>query len=347
MTPVRIGIVGLGRMGLTHHAIANSSPDAKVVAIADPSKMVLTFMRKYADGVEAFADAQEMLKKVALDALIVCTPPGMHARVSRMAAGHNLHVFCEKPFTTSATEAYELADLFETLNLVNQVGYVNRFNDVFVRARELLVQGVIGNVKRFKSEMYSGTVSKPGSDTGWRSDRQHGGGALYEMASHAIDLVQFLVGKPDKITGASLSSIYSHGVDDAVTATLLYTNGVVGTLNVNWSDVTYRKPTNKIEVLGTRGKLLVDQHSMRIFLLEGDNDRSIQAGWNTRHVTDVFRPVPFYVRGNEFSGQIYHFIDAITRGRPDTACTFRQGAATLEVIEAIISDHREHGILTR
>ncbi len=58
---------------------------------------------------------------------------------------------------------------------------------------------------RFKSEMFSCTISKSDEGSGWRASRESGGGAVFEMASHAIDLVNFLIGKPDKVTGSSLN----------------------------------------------------------------------------------------------------------------------------------------------
>ena len=340
---IKVGVVGIGRMGITHYSIINSHPDIEIKGIVDTSALMLSLMEKYIKGVNTYNDYKELFKKEELDGIIICTPPTLHAPIATEAANKNIHVFSEKPFTTKKRLGLELADLFESKNLVNQVGYVNRFNDIFLKTKELIEQNVIGKIIRFKSEMYSRTITKSDEGSTWRDSRENGGGAIFEVASHAIDLVNYLVGKPDKVTGSSLTQIYSKNVEDAVNATLLYKNGVSGTLNVNWSDESYRKPTNKIELFGSKGKILADQHGLKIFLKESLPAYDLKEGWNTLYITDVFKPVAFYVRGNEFTNQLYHFVDCIKDKKMKNICTFRDGSETLEVIEAIFNDFESNG----
>lgn len=342
---IRVGIVGFGRMGITHYAILNPHPDVAIRAVAEPSGLVLSMLRKYVSGVQTYESYERMLAAELLDAVVVCTPPSLHEAVVRTAGEKGLHVFAEKPFTTEAAKARELAGLFARKGLVHQVGYVNRFNDVFRSLKKRLEEELIGRVLLFKSQMYSRTITKPTAGKTWRDSRAGGGGATYEVASHAIDLVHFLVGKPDKITGSRLTSIHSRGVEDAVCATLLYRDGRSGTLDVNWSDESYRKPTNRIEVFGEKGKMIADQHSLKIFLKKADAGRGLHEGWNTVYITDVFRPVPFYVRGNEFTAQLYHFIDRIRGRRTDSVCGFDDAADTLDVIASIFRDFETNGTL--
>ena len=343
MEKIKIGIVGIGRMGITHYSIINSHPDIEIKAIVDTSGLMLSLMEKYINGINTYNDYKELFNKEELDGIIICTPPTLHAPIAREAASKNIHVFSEKPFTTKKVLGIELADLFESKKLVNQVGYVNRFNDIFLKTKELIEQNVIGKLIRFKSEMYSRTITKSDEGSTWRDSRESGGGAIFEVASHAIDLVNYLVGKPDKVTGSSLTQIYSKNVEDAVNATLLYKNGISGTLNVNWSDESYRKPTNKIELFGSNGKILADQHGLKIFLKEALPSHNLKEGWNTLYITDVFKPVAFYVRGNEFTSQLYHFVDCIKNDKLKNICTFRDGAETLEVIEEIFNDFEKNG----
>ena len=83
---------------------------------------------------------------------------------------------------------------------MNQVGYVSRFHDVFLQVKRLLDADLIGEIKNFRSEMYGCIVLKD-SGTSWRGKTETGGGCMYEFASHAIDLVVYLVGEPDKVAG--------------------------------------------------------------------------------------------------------------------------------------------------
>jgi predicted dehydrogenase len=140
-----------------------------------------------------------------------------------------------------------------------------------------------------------------------------------------------------------LNLIYSTKVEDAAYSTFIYKNGISGTLNVNWSDTSYRKPTNKIEIFGNKGRILVDQHSIKIFLIRESEKNNFRQGWNTLYITDVFKPVPFYVRGNEFTSQLYHFIDCIQNKKIQTRCTFQDGTNVLEIINCIFKDYEQNG----
>ncbi len=339
---IKLGIIGCGRMGITHFSIINSFPEVEVVAVADPSAFVLTMIGKYLP-VKTFRDYETLFAESKIDAVLVCTPPALHYKILKKAAELHVHAFVEKPFTTKYREGSELADLFNNQMLVNQVGYVNRFNDVFLKMKELLDGGVIGKIIRFKSEMFSCTITKSDGNSGWRTSRESGGGAVFEMATHAIDLVNFLIGKPDKITGSSLNHIYSKNVEDAVSSTFLYNNGMSGTIFINWCDGSYRKPTNKIEIFGEKGKMIVDQHSLKIYLNKSDEKNKLSQGWNTLYITDVFKPVQFYVRGNEFTSQLTHFISCIRGKEKKNKCTFSDGVDTLQVVENIFKDYELNG----
>lgn len=340
---IKLAIIGIGRMGITHYSIINSHPDVEIVAVVDTSSLILNLMKKYLKGINTYTDYIKLFEEERLDAVIICTPPQLHYPVALKAAEHGVHVFSEKPFTTDNKKASVLVSVFEQKSLINQVGYVNRFNDIFRTVKQYIGNGIIGNVIRFKSEMYSRTITKSEEGKTWRDSRENGGGAVYEVASHAIDLVNYLIGKPDKVTGSSLTSIYSKNVEDAVNATFLYKNGISGTLNVNWSDESFRKPTNKIEIFGLQGKILADQHGIKVFMKKSSPENNLREGWNTIYITDVFKPVPFYVRGNEFTAQLYHFIDCIQDRTKKNYCTFRDATDTLDVIEALFNDYETNG----
>jgi predicted dehydrogenase len=342
MEKIKLAIIGMGRMGLTHYSIINSHPDVEIESVADPSALMLTILHKYLP-VKLFKEYDELLNQTNPDAILVCTPPTLNFEILKKTANRKISTFVEKPFVLQLCQASELTKIYASNGIVNQVGYVNRFNDVFRRVKELLDINIIGDIMRFKSEMFSCTITKTDESSGWRSSRESGGGAVFEMASHAIDLVNFLIGKPDKITGSSLNFIYSKKVEDAVYSTFLYKSGITGTLNVNWSDPSYRKPTNKIEIFGSLGRILADQHSLRIFLNKENGQYNLRRGWNVFYITDLFNSVPFYVRGNEFTAQLYHFIDCIKDKEAKTQCTFADGECVLDVINNIFHDYELNG----
>ena len=91
--------------------------------------------------------------------------------------------------------------------------------------------------------------------------------------------------------------------------------------------------------------MIVNEHSIKIFLNEENQDEKFQKGWNTLYITDVFRNVPFYVRGNEFTRQLYDFADSVAGKKVEALCTFKDGVKTLDVIEKMFADYEQNGKL--
>ncbi|GAB5348751.1 Gfo/Idh/MocA family protein [Alteriqipengyuania sp. 357] len=338
---LKLGIIGAGRMGITHYSIANAHDHAKVAAVADPSKLVTTMLGKYAR-IATYKDYKGLLKGEELDAVLVCTPPAFNTDILDAVLERKLHAFVEKPFMLSAGDGERFARSFDAAGLVNQVGYVNRWNDMFTRAKTFVEEGLIGKPLRFRSEMFSPTITRDPGDAGWRSTHANGGGAVYEMASHAIDLINYMLGAPDRVGGTSLTKVWSKQVEDVVSSSLFYDSGLAGTIYVNWSDASFRKPTNKFEVFGSEGKIQVDQHGMKIFLTRANEAHGLKEGWNQLYITDVFSSVPFYVRGIEYTAQLFDFIDAVRAAKAGEAapvrCTFADASANLRVIEQLFAD---------
>lgn len=336
MEKVRIGIVGMGRMGLTHFSIINSHPKVQVVSVSDTSKMILDYLAKYVDGIKVYDDFEKQLEVGDMDGIIICTPSSLHYRICKKALDKQIHVFCEKPFTTDPAQAMELAELFKKAGLVNQVGYVNRWWDTFTKLKEILDGCMLGKVLHFKAEMFSSTITKPQTDSSWRSKRENGGGATYEMGSHVIDLINFLIGVPDRIAGSSLEQLYSKTVEDIVSTTMLYDDGKVGQFYVNWSEHSYRKPMIKLEFFCEKGKIMADHYAIKFFLF--DNQEGYAKGWHFLNFTDLYRPVPFYVRGGAYTTQLYQFADNIIDQSLKCLCSFEDAAQGQKIIHQIFED---------
>src|SRR3989339_1246078 len=319
-------VVGFGRMGLTHFSILNHHPDVQFSAICDSSSFMLKNISKYTN-LQTFTDFIEMYNNVKSDFVIIATPTALHYAAAKEAVKRGIHVFVEKPFVLSVTEGEEIVAMLERSNLVNQVGYVIRFNEIFSRIKQLINDGVIGQPIIYKMEMNGPTVSKPVKG-GWRSQKSQGGGCLHDFASHSIDLINYLLGKPKKVTGTVFKSIYSENVEDQITSTFIHDKNLSGTLLVNWSDVSYRKPAYKFEILGYKGKIIADLHAFKLFLNYQPQNGQYSKGWNNCYITDFARPVRFYLRGNEFSRQLDYFIDSIMDREDGKMCTFQDGLNT-------------------
>lgn len=333
---LRAGFIGFGRMGITHYSILNTHPSVKIVSLCDPSDKIRSLSDKYLQ-TDIFSDYREMIDKTQLDLVVISTPTDSHSEIIKCALNKDLHIFSEKPFALTVTEGREILDQLHNKNLVNQIGYVNRFNEVFIEIKRILDAGLIGEIKNFRSEMYGATVLKD-SKSSWRGKRKSGGGCMFEFASHCIDLVVYLLGKPDIVTGSIMQRVYSSDAEDIVSSNFIYTNGCSGTIMVNWSDETFRKPTNIVTIFGTEGKIVADKHAYKIYLKKNNSHNRFQQGWNTRYITDFAESVRFYVRGNEFTRQLDYFVDCIEKRRMNNISSFAEAHKTDVVMEEIARD---------
>jgi predicted dehydrogenase len=202
--------------------------------------------------------------------------------------------------------------------------------------KRLLQKNVLGKLVHFIGEAYGPVVVKEKGRT-WRSKREEGGGCLYDYASHVLNLIQEVISRPKEVNGASLKSIYSRGVEDAVYALLTLQNNVSGVLSVNWSDETYRKMSTSLTVIGTKGKIICDATEIKIYLREENTKERLEKGWTIKYIPELALPVDFYLRGEEYSAQVDAFIDCIKQRRQATINTFEQALYTDHVIDMIMN----------
>lgn len=329
---VRVGLIGAGKMGISHLSILGAHPDVDVVGVADTSSMVTDVLRRYG-AFNCFSDYTKMLHDTRPDAVVEAVPTKFHAGMVKELLDMGIHVFAEKPFCLTASQGEELVALAKKNKLVNQVGYHNKFIGNFEEVKRLIDGGYLGNIYHFLGEAYGPVVTKKKSDT-WRSDPSQGGGCLMDYASHVIDLINYLLSPITKVHGALLKSVYSQGVEDAVYALLEVSSKVSGVLSVNWSDETYRKMSTTITITGTKGKIICDAAELKVYFKE-ENDSGYSRGWSTKNITDLTRQVDFYLRGEEYSAQIDYFVKTIEGKVPNTINTFESAWHTDRAIELI------------
>lgn len=333
---LRIALIGLGKMGLSHYAIINSHPDVNLVAVCDTSDYMLDVLNKYVD-IKCYTGYKKLLVEEKPDAVFIATPSRFHGEMVRAALDLNIHVFCEKPFCLDLAEGQRLVELAESKGLVNQVGYHYRFVGAFQEMKRLVDAGVIGQIHHVRAEAYGPVVLKPKGST-WRTSTNEGGGCLYDYACHGIDLVNYIVGRPEAVGGTVLNKVFSRDVEDEVYSTFFYSDGKTGQIAANWSDESYRKMSTKISLWGSNGKIAADRQEVQIYLRDGANELlNLNKGWNTRYTTELTEEVWYYLRGEEYSAQIDHFIQSINSGRCDTRSTFRS-ALEADLVAAMMRE---------
>jgi len=336
---LKVGVVGLGKMGISHLATLRAHPDVEVSGVCDSSGHVLSVLGKYTD-LATFSDYSTMLADAELDAVVIATPTRFHSSMIDAAISRRLHVFCEKPLSLDPVESSRLAAMAEESDLVTQVGYHNKFVGSFAEVSRLLSVNAIGDVKHILAEAYGPALVKSQGNT-WRSKHADGGGCLYEYAAHPIDLMLWYLGMPSSISGVSLDRIFSSETEDSVYCTMLFGEGVSGQLSVNWSDASQRKMTTKITIWGTRGRIFADRQECQTFLHEGSCiPDGYVSGWNVRYATDLTDPVSYYLRGEEYTAEIASFVQRVNKNETVGPSTFRAAARTDETLCAIAAGGR-------
>lgn len=336
--PVRVGLVGVGKMGLSHLSIVRALSGVQIVGVCDSFGYLTDVLSKYT-GLPTFAALPAMLDQAEVDALVIASPSGSHYELVAQALDRGIHVFCEKPLTLAAEQSADLARRAQSANLVSQVGYHYRYTATFAEVKQLLAQDVIGTVSHVSAQAYGPVVLREAGST-WRSKRTSGGGCLYDYAAHPLDLLQWYLGPAQRASGSILQRIFSAETDDAVYSTLYFADEVNAQLSVNWSDESARKMTTKIAIWGERGSIYADRQEIQVYLRAGATPPpGYRAGWTVRYITELAEPVEFYLRGEEYSAQLRAFVDAVAARDPRAVrSSFASAALTDAMIEMVLAD---------
>lgn len=334
---IRVAVVGLGKMGISHLGLVRPLAGVEVAAVCDSTGYILDILSKYT-GLNTYTDYAKMLAECPLDAVVIATPSRFHVDMVKAALEKGLHVFCEKPFTLSAADSAMLSELARSKNLVNQVGYHYRFVGAFREVKRLLDLGVIGDVSHVMAEAYGPVVLKPKGST-WRTQRIEGGGCVYDYAAHPINLLNWYFGMPTAVGGSVLGKIFSRDTDDEVYGTLFFADGKTAQISVNWSDESYRKMSTKISIWGTKGRIYADRQEVQLYAREATGlPEGYKTGWNVRYTTDLTEEVGFYIRGEEYSAQLEYFAKCIAEKQAENVNDFASAAQTDSVIAMLIND---------
>jgi 1,5-anhydro-D-fructose reductase (1,5-anhydro-D-mannitol-forming) len=194
---------------------------------------------------------EDALKDGAVDAVYVATPVFLHAPQTILALRGGKHVVCEKPMAMSETEARAMLVASEKSGKLFGIAYYRRMYPKVQRARQLLEAGVIG--KPVLAELTSHGWFDGSGSRGWLVDpSKAGGGPLYDIASHRIDVLNFLFGQPQRATGELSNVVHHYPVEDNATVMIEYAGGVRGVVDVRWHSKIDR---DECRIRGTDGEM--------------------------------------------------------------------------------------------
>jgi len=217
-----------------------------------------------------YDDAEELINDPEVNAVYVATPPGSHAAYAIAAMRAGKPVYVEKPMAASWAEAVAMNRISEETGVPLFVAYYRRTLPYFNRVKQLIDEDVLGDIStvqiRFAIPPYQ--IDFDRENLPWRVKRElAGAGYFYDLASHQLDLLDYLFGEITDVQGFTTNVGGLYDVEDTVTAVFRFPSGVLG--SGSWSFVAPNDTrTDLIDFVGTKGKLTCSTFMFTPILLE-------------------------------------------------------------------------------
>jgi 1,5-anhydro-D-fructose reductase (1,5-anhydro-D-mannitol-forming) len=246
-------VIGIGDISIRRVIPAiQAEPRSRLYGLVtrDPSKAAPYNTRTWTSLDEALPDP-------AVQAVYVATPVFLHAPQTLQSLRAGKHVLCEKPMAMNEAEARSMVQTAEESGRTFGVAYYRRTYPKVQRAKHLLAAGAIGQpvVAEFTCHGWFDGETFDGREThrSWLiNPALAGGGPLYDVASHRIDVLNFLFGQPGHVTGQLSNAVHHYAVEDNATVLIEYPGGVRGIVDVRWHSRVQR---DECRIRGTEGEM--------------------------------------------------------------------------------------------
>lgn len=335
MKKVRLGIVGLGNIGRYHaeYLQAGKISRCELVAVSDAYPPAL---EKYKH-LKTFEKSEDLIRSGEIDALIISTPHYLHTTIGIDALENGLHIMVEKPISAHKADGERLIAVAKKHPGQVFAGMFQlRVEPRYVKLRKLLQSGEFGTFVRlnwiitdwFRTEAYY-------ASGGWRATwKGEGGGVLLNQCLHQLDIMQWLCGMPARVRGfCKLGRYHDIEVEDDVTCYMEWANGATG---VFISSTGEAPGTNRLELCGTRGKVVLENNKLTFTRLETDMVEFNKTAKSPFAKPDVWNiDIPFDTIPNTHAILMQNFVDAILDGVPLIA-PGEEGLGSVELANAFL-----------
>ena len=335
MNKVRLGIIGMGNIG-QHHAgylSAGKISRAELVAVSDavPGKL-----EKYKP-LKIFTEGEDLIGSGLVDAVIIATPHYQHTTLGIAALKQGIHAMVEKPISAHKADAERLiAAHRKNSKLVFAGMFQLRAEPRYLKIQKLIQSGDLGEIVRmswimtdwFRTEAYY-------ASGGWRATwKGEGGGVLLNQCLHNLDVMQWLLGMPARVRGfCQLGRFHDIEVEDNVSAYLEYRNGATGTFVSSTGEAP---GSNRFEIVGTRGKLVLERDKLLFTRNDADMTHFSKSAKLGFAKPDVWHAeIPFENAPNPHAILVQNFVNAILDQEPLIA-PGEEGIHSVELANVIL-----------
>lgn len=380
MKTVKVAILGAcGWMGKCHSlGYRNAAllyPDngvrAEIAWLIDEAEPRLEALRPSYDGARISTRWQDALDDPEVDLVDICLPDHLHYEVAKAALLKGKHVYCEKPFTSTAAEARELAELAREKNRITRVGHNFPKNPVHELTKEMLDKGDVGDLVLFKASMHVDVLADPETPFMWRCDGDLAPtGTVGDIASHIFSFIHLLIGPIEELI-ADVAIVTRHrpviegfgyGVQaekpayaqmrevtnpDLVTLLCNFKNGGRGVIDVS-RVASGRRFLQAYEIYGTKGGIAFNFDEVnRLRIYEGKDEagrqgyRAVDVGAERRNYA-AFLPVANFALGyNEFKAiEVCEVLHSVATSKPQWP-TFEHGHEIMRIVEACFESSKK------
>jgi len=327
----------MGNMG-RHHAeylLAGKVGRCELAALCSTSPHKLAHYQE--KGLKIFGDGEELIRSGVADAVLIATPHYQHTSLGIAAFKQGLHVMVEKPISAHKSDAERLIAIHkEHSKQVFAAMFQLRVEPRYLKIQKLIQSSELGNIVRinwiitdwYRTEAYY-------ASGGWRATwRGEGGGVLINQCLHQLDMLQWLCGMPARVRGfCQIGRYHNVEVEDNITTYLEWASGATG---VFVSSTGEAPGTNRFEICGTRGKLVLENNQLKFTRNDADMiefSKTAKTGFSKPDVWNV--EVPFETAANPHSTLMQNFVEAILDGTPLIA-PGAEGMNSIELANALL-----------
>ena len=265
--PIRVGLVGCGRIAFLRHLPAlQSLACADLVAVADIDRGALGRVAARYGAPRLHASAEALIDDPAVECVGVLVPPEGHTDVAEAALAAGKHVLVEKPLALSIEECDRMIAVTADTGVIAMVGHNLRFHRLVRRARDLIEAGAIGVPEAIRTITVGARAGARGGD--WAADSAAGGGVMMELGVHQYDLWRLLTGGvPGQVV--ALAAVEGSRDRRAGVSAILSGGAVAEAISVHG-----RPPSNEVTVIGSDGRLDLDLYAFDGLRLRAPDDAS-------------------------------------------------------------------------
>jgi predicted dehydrogenase len=331
---LRLGLVGLGNMGRVHAAnlLSGKVPRIELTAVAETNPESLANF----PGLKAYPNFEAMAQAGGLDAVLIATPHTLHTAQGIQALAAGFHVLVEKPISVHKADAERLCAAHTRSDRVFAVMFNQRTDPLYVRLRELVRGGDLGEIRRvhwtvthwFRTARYY-------ASGGWRATwAGEGGGVLLNQCPHHLDLLQWIFGRPRRVRAfAQFGRYHPIEVEDDVTAYLEFEGGATGVFIASTGEAP---GTNRLEVAAENGRVTVEGDRLvwaRNAVPMSEFSRTSPLPFALPATSETVFTVPDH--GEQHVGILKNFADAALDGVPLIAPA-AEGLPSVELANAML-----------